>query len=168
MSQIRGRTQIKDLTINRDKLEAAFNLQTNQLEEGADFLQRDGSVALTANLPAGGFKLTGLGTPTAAGDSATKGYVDGLVQGLDTKASARVMSTTNITLTGLQTIDGVTLVANDRVLLVGQTTGAQNGLWVAQSGSWTRPTDWPAAGAGSPNAYVFVEEGTVNADTGWT
>lgn len=47
----------------------------------SDCVTRDGQSPWTANLPAGGFKITGLGTPTSSADSATKGYVDGIVQG---------------------------------------------------------------------------------------
>ena len=71
--------------------------------------------------------------------------------------------TTNRALTALTATDGVTLAANDRVLLMGQTAPAENGLWLAQTGAWTRPTDYDAAGE-AEGAAVFVLEGTLNGD----
>ena len=53
----------------------------------------------------------------------------------------RVVATTNITLSGTQTIDGVSVVAGDRVLVIGQTTQSQNGIYVVAAGAWTRATD---------------------------
>ena len=76
------------------------------------------------------------------------------------------MSTANVTLSGLQTIDSVTLVANNRVLLVGQTNEVQNGLWLAQTGAWTRPADF-ATGTEAGAAYVLILEGTINTGSSW-
>ena len=61
--------------------------------------------------------------------------------GVIPKQAAAVVGLSNIVLTGLQVIDGYTLLANDRVLLTAQTNAAENGLWVAAAGAWTRPTD---------------------------
>lgn len=167
MAQIRGNTQILAASIDAARLQASFNLPTAQLQDGALLLKSDGTVPLTANLAAGGFKITGLGTPTAAGDAVSKAYTDALVQGLDTKAAARVAIDANFLLTGTPTVQSVTLAAGDRVLLFAQTNGAQNGLWVVAAGAWARPTDYAAAATIKPNAYVFVSEGTY-ADNGFT
>lgn len=59
---------------------------------------------------------------------------------------AACVATANVALTGLQTIDGYTLVDGDQALLSAQTTASQNGPWVAHSGAWTRPSDFPSAG----------------------
>ncbi len=67
---------------------------------------------------------------------------------------------------GLQTIDGVTLMANNRVLLVGQSNPIENGLWLAASGNWTRPTDFDT-GNMADQAYVFISSGTADAGTSW-
>jgi hypothetical protein len=132
----------------------------------ATVLVASGANPLTGNLPAGGFKITGLGTPTAPADSATKAYVDAFANGLTIKAPALVMSTANIAaLTGEQTIDGV-LTSASRVLLTGQTTGSQNGLWVTAAGAWSRPSDF-AAGSSAEGAAVFIRQGTLNADSQW-
>jgi hypothetical protein len=123
----------------------------------------------TASVALGSQKITGLAEPTLAQDAATKNYVDTVAQGLDAKVSVRAATTAaggNITLSGTQTIDGVSVVANDRVLVKNQTTTTENGIWVASAGAWTRATDadsWAELIA----AFTFVEEGTVNADTGW-
>lgn len=96
----------------------------------------------------------------------TSSQVDALVQGLDPKASVRVATTANITLSGTQTVDGVALNIGDRVLAKNQTTQSQNGIRVVAAGAWPRAADmdvWTEV----PGAYVFVEEGTINADTGW-
>jgi hypothetical protein len=110
-----------------------------------------------------GQKITSLGTPTTGTDAVTKDYADNLTAGLSWKEAARAALTTNRALTGLTALDGVTPVANDRILLMGQTAPAENGLWLAQSGAWTRPTDYDAAGEAEA-AAVFVLEGTANGD----
>ena len=113
-------------------------------------------------------RITSLATPVFSTDAATKGYVDTAVQGLDAKASVRLATTANIaTLGGLLTIDGVTLADGDRVLVKNQTNTALNGIYTSQSGTWTRSFDadsWDEL----RSAFVFVEQGTVNGDTGWT
>jgi hypothetical protein len=112
-------------------------------------------------------KITSLLDPTNPQDGATKNYVDNTAQGLDAKQSVRAASTgANLTLSGTQTVDGVALVANDRVLVKDQTTPANNGIYVVASGAWTRATDMDTW-AEVPGAFTFVEQGTVNADTGW-
>lgn len=114
----------------------------------------------------GGYKITNLADPTSDQDAATKYYVDSVAQGLDVKGSVKAATTANITLSGAQTIDGVSIVAGDRVLVKDQTAAAQNGIYVAASGAWARSSDadtW----AELVSAYVFVEEGATYADTGW-
>jgi phage-related tail fiber protein len=84
-----------------------------------------------------------------------------------TKEPCRAVSITNITLSGLQTIDGVSLAANERVLVTGQTTQSTNGLYTAQSGAWVRTTDADTTAKISSGFLVAVSEGTLNADTLW-
>ena len=124
-----------------------------------------------ADLSMAGFKLTNVGTPSAGTDAANKSYVDSVAQGLDTKASVVAATTTNGTLATAfangQVVDGVTLVTADRILIKNQTDATANGIYtVNASGAPTRSTDMDA-GSEFPSAYVFVEQGTVNADTGW-
>jgi hypothetical protein len=120
----------------------------------------------TADFSMGSHKLTNVLDPTSAQDAATKNYVDTTAQGLDAKPSAVVVGTSNVSLSTLQTIDGVTLTAGQRVLLVGQTTASQNGLWLAASGSWTRPTDF-ATGSSQNGTFVFIESGTSGSGSGY-
>jgi phage-related tail fiber protein len=102
---------------------------------------------------------------------ATKEYVDGVAQGLDIKASCRLATTVadgNIGLSGLSpNIDGVTPIAGDRILVKNQTTGSENGIYVAASGSWSRASDAAQNGEITPGTFVFVEQGSANADSGW-
>ena len=127
----------------------------------------DQMAAPSASVSLNSQKITNLATPTADTDAATKGYVDGIAQGLDPKASCVAASTANIaTLSGLLTIDGITLVAGDRILVKNQSTASQNGIYVASASSWTRATDMDAW-TEVPNAFTFVEQGSTQADTGW-
>lgn len=181
VTQINGTSQIQTGTITNAKLVKAP-------------ISADGTQAATADIPFGGFKITGLGTPTAATDGANKSYVDSVISGLDVKPSVRAATTAVLpantyangtagvgaTLTAtanaaLAAIDGVTLVANDRVLVKNEAAGANNGIYtVTQVGTvgtpyiLTRVTDFDGGAAEMDSAFVFVEEGTTNADTGWT
>jgi hypothetical protein len=119
-----------------------------------------GAIAMGTN------KITGLGTPTADADAVTKSYVDAIAQGIDAKASVVAASTANLTLSGAQTIDGVSVIAGDRVLVKDQTTASANGLYLCASGSWTRTTDADTY-AELVAAYTFVEGGTVNGNNGF-
>jgi len=106
----------------------------------------------------------------------TKGYVDAVKQALDIKASVHVASTANVSLTGGSSgleagdaIDGVTLVAGDRVLLKNQTDASQNGIYVAvaSGGTPARSDDANASVDVTSGMFVWVEEGTANADQGY-
>lgn len=104
--------------------------------------------------------------PSNGSDAATKTYVDSIAQGLHWKDSVRVATTGDITLSGTQTIDGVAVVADNRVLVKSQTDKKQNGIYLCKSGAWERAADMNAADEFS-GAAVFVQEGTDNADTGY-
>lgn len=133
---------------------------------GADAIRLDELAVPTADVSMNSKKITGLATPTADTDAANKGYVDSVAQGLDVKLSVKVATTANITLSGLQTVDGIAVAVNDRVLVKNQTTQSQNGIYVAASAAWTRAVDmnvWTEV----PAAFVFVEQGSTQSDTGW-
>jgi hypothetical protein len=114
----------------------------------------------------GGQPITGVSTPTNPTDAANKSYVDNAVAGLAWKDAVRLASTGNVALTGLTAIDGVTPVAGDRILLKNQTNPAENGIWIAAAGAWTRAPDADAP-AELEGMAMFVSEGTTNADSAW-
>jgi len=104
-------------------------------------------------------------TPSSNTDIANKFYVDTVAQGLGPKAACQVATTTNITLSGLQTIDGYTTLAGDRVLVKNQSSSQYNGIYLASASTWTRSTDmdvWSEV----PGAYTVILNGG-QADTGW-
>lgn len=102
---------------------------------------------------------------------ATRAYCDGKVAEelakLDHKQSVRAATTANIALNGLQTIDGVVLVAGDRVLVKNQATAKDNGLYVAAAGAWPRAEDADLSVEVTPGLVVHVEQGATLADTRW-
>jgi hypothetical protein len=128
-----------------------------------EFTAPDGSVSLNSQ------KITNLATPTADGDAASKSYVDGVSQGLDIKNSCIAATTGNITIsTALNngdTLDGVSLSTNDRVLVKDQSSASENGIYIV--GSSPARADDLAAGADAAGMFTFVEKGTVNADNGF-
>lgn len=154
----------------------AITLTTTDVSEGTNLYYTDVRVranrldqmgAPTAAVALNSQRITGLADPTAAQDAATKNYVDLTVQGLDPKASVKAASTANIaSLSGAMTIDGVALVAGDRVLVKDQTTPSANGVYVVAAGVWARADDL-STWAEHVAAYLFVEQGTVNADVGF-
>jgi hypothetical protein len=131
------------------------------------------SMTSTANLTfSGGGEVLGLpSTPSGATAAASKAYVDSIAQGLDPKGSVRVATTAAGTLASSfangSTVDGVTLATNDRILIKNQASALENGIYtVNSSGAPTRAVDFDAWSE-IPGGFVFAEEGTANADTGW-
>lgn len=113
-----------------------------------------------------GQKAINVGDPTAGTDGANKQYVDALVRGLSWKQSVVAASTANVTVSSAPaTLDGVTLTANDRILLKNQSTGAENGIYVYAStgAALTRATDADTA-AKLLGATVTVTKGSTLAD----
>ena len=127
--------------------------------------------APNANIPMAGFKFTGLATPTTSGDSAEYTWVLNQVQasaaGLDVKTPVACVATAQRALTGLTAIDGYTPVAGDRVLLAGQTTASENGIYVAAAGAWARSTDCNSAATYLPSSFCMVLNGTTYGGSQW-
>lgn len=121
---------------------------------------------ITNLLDANGFKLTNVADGTNPQDAATVAQLNAAVQGYSWKQPVRVATTANITLSGAQTIDGVSVVAGDRVLVKNQTAGSANGIYVAATGAWTRATDFDT-GAEALGAATFVSEGTAQGNSIW-
>jgi len=118
------------------------------------------------NVSISGGSVTGLGDPSSTSDAATKNYVDQAVAGLRTRIVAEAATTANISLTtDLQngdTIDGVTLVTGDRVLVKDQSTASENGLYtVVASGAASRDTEYDTITELS-GQMVVVNQGTSN------
>lgn len=117
-------------------------------------------------IDAGGAAVTNLGTPSNNSDAATKSYVDSLVNGLTWVSPVVVVATSAVTLSGSQTIDGVTPINGSRVLITGQngsTPDAANGIYLVNtSGAWSRSSDTLRSGTA-----MFVQSGSTYADTQW-
>lgn len=93
--------------------------------------------------------------------------IRGINSGIAIKAPCRVRTTANITLSGLQTIDGVTLVADDRVLVMNQNTQSENGIYKASTGSWVREPDFDGNRDIVNGTLVYVTAGTLYSLTIW-
>jgi hypothetical protein len=175
ITQIRGQSQVLDYTVNKVKLEQDFLA-------GADWNITNGANNAT---------ITGVKDPVNPQDVATKAYADALAQGLKPQIAVQAATTTNLsvtpsgagvgktltaTSTGALILDGYTVIANDRVLIKDQTLSVNNGIYIVTStGSagtafiLTRATDFDGSPATEvvSGAYVFVESGTNNGNTGW-
>jgi hypothetical protein len=129
----------------------------------------------TASVDLNNQKITNLTDPTNPQDAANKRYVDAAVVGIDWKPSVRVATTAALYLGNAvengSVIDGVTLATGDRVLIKNQggtESPTENGIYtVNATGAPTRATDCDTAAEITASFAVFVEEGTVNADSGW-
>ncbi|MBT1262504.1 phage tail protein [Pseudomonas sp. VS40] len=103
---------------------------------------------------------------------ATREYVDTQIvetmAKMDFKHSVLVATTANIALSGVQTVDGVLLPADARVLVKNQTAAKENGLYVVSStGVWRRAQDADSSVEVTPGLFVSVETGTANGDSVW-
>jgi len=112
-------------------------------------------------------------TPSNANDAASKSYVDSTINGLDVKESVHLATTAAGTLASSfangETIDGVALATNDRILIKDQADASENGVYtVNASGAPTRATDFDADSEVTAGAFFFVEEGTTNGNNGFT
>jgi hypothetical protein len=146
----------------------------------------------TADLNLNNYKITNLATPTLSTDAATKGYVDGVAEGLHIHAASYAATTANLnatysngtagvgaTLTNAGTqaafaTDGVSPSINARILVKNQTTTSQNGIYTLTtvgtvSTNWvlTRATDFDTAAEISGGDFTFVDAGSTLANTGW-
>lgn len=164
-----------------DNLTLDANTISTTNSNGDMILAPNGTGSVT--VPSGYTARAGFGSDSLV----NKSYVDSVANGLDVKASVRVATTANLAATynngagtltassnGAISVDGVTLVVNDRVLVKDQSTAAQNGFYkvtTVGSGSaafvLTRTPDADAASELTAGAFTFTEEGSANADNGY-
>jgi hypothetical protein len=119
----------------------------------------DQMTAPTASVSMNSQLITNVLTPSAGTDAANRNYVDAAVAGLSWKEGVVVGTTANITLSAPQTVDGVSVIAGDRVLVKDQTTASANGIYQVNAGAWTRTTDADTADELLALA-VMIQEGT--------
>jgi hypothetical protein len=157
----------------------------NAVGNGLDYNDETGAISVdpsefalnavgapTGDVSLATYKITNLGAPTQSTDAATKAYVDSATEGLHIHPSAVAATTANISISSDleagDVIDGVTLVAGDRVLVKNQTTASENGIYVVQaSGAAVRATDFDQPAEVDGGDFIFVTGGTVNDNTGW-
>lgn len=99
--------------------------------------------------------------------SSANAYTDSVASGFYVKDPAKAVATANITLSGPQTIDGVSLVAGDRVLVVGQDDATKNGIYVVAASAWSRSGDANSDAEVKDGMSVWIEQGTDNKDSTW-
>jgi hypothetical protein len=114
-------------------------------------------------------KIINLATPTNAADAATKDYVDSVAGGSSVaKAAVRVVSLSNLDLDGAETVDGISLSNNDRILVAGQTAPAENGIYIVNTAApWARASDADAVSEFPIGAMIIVREGDTYEQTLW-
>ena len=167
-------SQIRDGAINDAKVASGAAIATSKLADGANFIKKDGSVAMTGNLDLGSQKIVNLTTPSNNNDAANKAYVDTQIGNLSStfkvKPDAKAATTGNVVISNpaSSTFDGVTLTTGDILFVRAQTTAAENGLYTfnGASSALTRISQMDIW-AEVPGAFFSVQEGTTYADTIW-
>ena len=157
-----GLTGVTNFSV--DNINANGNTVSTTNSNGDLVLSPNGTGTVT--VPSGYKDRSGFGATSLV----SKEYVDAVKVGLDFKDSVRVASTADVTISGPgAAIDGISLSSGDRVLLKNQSTASQNGIysWNGAASAMTRTTDADASSEVTAGMFVFVEEGTVNADQGF-
>jgi hypothetical protein len=168
------RRQIANGAIDDTKIGSGAGIQTSKLADGLNFIKKDGSVAMTGNLDAGNNAINNVATATTNNQAPNLGQVKTMVDSLSSLykyKDVRVVSTANLTISnpGTAVVDTVTIANGDRLLLVGQTNQAENGIYIFNGSTvaLTRATDadvWNEF----PGSHIFVNEGSVaNLDSKW-
>lgn len=166
---IAGR-QIRDGAITNGKIAAGAGIESSKLADGANFIKKDGTVAMTGNLDVNNQKVVNVGTPTSNGDATSKSYVDGLIAALPSaykyrNVHAATTGNIDISMPATSTFDGHTLTSGQRLLVWQQSNQAQNGIYVF-NGSFsalTRATDSDAWDE-LTGTLVYVDQGTTYGD----
>ena len=157
-----AQTQLDSKVANASNLSDLASASTARANLGLGTM----AVQNSATVSISGGSITGLSTPSNNSDVAIKSYVDDAVAGLRTRTIAEVATTANVNLSnGLEagdTIDGVTLVAGDRVLVKDQSTATENGLYLAvSSGAASRDPEHGTI-AELSGGMVVVNQGSTN------
>lgn len=147
----------------------AFYATTNPTQSGLNITNSTiNSTTIGATTPStAAFTTASVSTaPVSGNDVVNKTYLDFYATGISWKQPVLCGTTANITLSGLQTIDGITVIAGSRVLVKNQTTTSQNGIYLASATAWSRAPDadtWDEL----VSALVFVESGSTLAGSAW-
>jgi len=155
-------------------------IATDAIDESKILLSNDGALRARNNADSADVEILKLTTADViqflsvpqspspavnANDLVILSQIQSLLEGLKPKEAVKIATTENITLSGLQTIDGILTVAGDRVLVKNQTTQSQNGIYTAATGAWVRADDFDSLTPTDEinGALVAVQEGTANA-----
>lgn len=120
-------------------------------DDHPQYLLIDGTRSMTGNLQLGANEAFSSASPSTANSLINKAYADSLRTENGMKGNVDVATTGNITLSGLQTIDGFTTLEGSRVLVKDQTDPTENGIYDASSGAWVRSLDFD----NSPTAEII-------------
>ena len=155
-------TNLADATANTDAVNKGQMDAGDALKVSKSGDTMSGTLNMDSNL------IINVADPVSDYDAANKRYVDLAAQGVRAKEAVRAATTESISLSGLQTIDGVSLSAGYRVLVKDQNSAAQNGIYVVAAGPWLRASDADTSSKMKPGTTVFVSEGSANKDTSFT
>jgi len=164
-TQLRA-SQIKDLTLTNLQIATTAAIELSKLEKSV--LPADGTVALTGNLQLGNHKITGLARGTAGTDAITYAQAQELQAGIAWKEPVVAATTENVTLSGVQTVDGVSLSVGDRVLVKNQTAQAENGIYIVGSAAWSRSPDADNSPVNELKGAAVLIYGGAQGQTAWT
>lgn len=157
---------------NRLKISDTLTMLNGYGRKGFSVQYVDTAAMFTNVLRKSGGTMTGSlilsDDPTIALGAATKNYVDNVSAGLFWKPAAKAATTANIVLSGVQTIDGISIIAGDTIFVKNQTSAINNGYYIASAGAWARAS-WGVTGTALWGSAVFVKNGgAVNGGTQWT
>lgn len=151
----------------KDPVDAKDAVNKGYVDTKVSNLSLSDLMAPIGDITMAGYQLTNVGNPEDLLDAANKGYVDESAQRGAFKIPVRVVSTSNIALSGTQTIDARTVNVGDRVLVAGQADARLNGLYTVQAGAWVRTRDADNSDKLSNGVVTYVMDGGAFADTIW-